>query len=67
MLIPTAIMKRLPYLASAAALSLAACYGGERANSGECPAGETCSPATPTGLDFVGNKLANELLLMPMT
>lgn len=52
-------MKRLALLA----LSLAACYGGERANSGECPAGETCSPATPSGLDFVGNKLANEILL----
>lgn len=52
-------MKRLALLA----LSLAACYGGERANSGECPAGETCSPATPNGLDFVGNKLANEILL----
>ena len=52
-------MKRLAFIA----LSLSACYGGERANSGECPAGETCSPATPSGLDFVGNKLANELLL----
>lgn len=53
-------MKRLALLA----LSLAACYGGERANNGgECPAGETCSPATPNGLDFVGNKLANEVLL----
>lgn len=52
-------MKRLAFLA----LSLAACYGGERANTGECPAGETCSPATPNGLDFVGNKLANEILL----
>lgn len=52
-------MKRLALLA----LSLAACYGGERANSGECPAGETCSPATPRGLEFVGNSLANEVLL----
>ena len=53
-------MKRLALLA----LSLAACYGGERANNGgECPAGETCSPATPNGLDFVGNGLANEVLL----
>lgn len=53
-------MKRLALLA----LSLAACYGGERANNGgECPAGETCSPATPNGLDFVGNALANEVLL----
>jgi hypothetical protein len=53
-------MKRLALLA----LSLAACYGGERANnSGECPAGEACSPATPNGLDFVGNALANEVLL----
>jgi hypothetical protein len=42
---------------------LVGCYGGERRNTGECPAGETCSDLTPTGLDFVGNSLIGELLL----
>ncbi|MFT3693327.1 MAG: hypothetical protein QM831_09325 [Kofleriaceae bacterium] len=28
--------------------------GGERADTGQCPAGETCSPKTPNGLAFVG-------------
>ena len=42
---------------------VAACYGGERHTSGQCPAGETCSPATPTGLQFIGNALAGELVL----
>jgi hypothetical protein len=37
----------------AAVLLVAAC-GGEREESGQCPAGEVCSPATPNGLDFVG-------------
>lgn len=34
---------------------------GERAATGECPAGEICSPNTPNGLHFVGNTLADEL------
>jgi hypothetical protein len=54
-------MKRL--LISFLGLPLVACYGGERRNSGECPAGETCSDLTPGGLDFIGNRLAGELLL----
>jgi hypothetical protein len=33
--------------------------GGERADTGQCPAGETCSPATPFGLQFVGTQLAD--------
>jgi len=53
-------MKRLLLSLS---LPLVACYGGERRNTGECPAGETCSPETPGGLDFVGNRLVGELLL----
>lgn len=37
-----------------------ACAGekrGERSTSGECPAGEVCSAATPNGLVFVGEAL----------
>ena len=48
-----------------AALSLA-CMGevdGERAMTGECPAGEVCSDATPTGLTFVGNTFYDESAL----
>jgi len=37
-----------------ASLLLAACTGGERADSGQCPAGEVCSTETPYGLHFVG-------------
>ena len=55
-------MKRLLYL-SFLSLPLIGCYGGERRNTGECPAGEVCSDLTPTGLDFIGNRLVGELLL----
>ena len=48
-------MKRLAYLAT---ILLAACTGGERAETGQCPAGETCSAATPNGLQFLGVDLA---------
>jgi hypothetical protein len=41
---------------------VAACTGGERASSGECPAGEVCSPDTPRGLHFIGNAMADQLL-----
>lgn len=45
-----------------APLLLAACNtAGERADTGECPAGEVCSPDTPRGLHFIGNTLADEL------
>lgn len=54
-------MKRLVY--SLLPLPLVACYGGERRNTGECPAGEVCSELTPRGLDFIGNRLVGELLL----
>lgn len=43
-----------------------ACLGeveGERASTGECPAGETCSDATPEGLDFVGRAFFDEPIL----
>ena len=55
-------MKRLLYV-SFLSLPLIGCYGGERYNTGECPAGETCSDLTPTGLQFIGNGLFGELLL----
>ena len=56
-------MKRLLFSFSFLSLPLVACYGGERRETGECPAGETCSDLTPTGLDFIGNRLVGELLL----
>lgn len=48
-----------------AALSLACMseVDGERAATGECPAGETCSDATPTGLRFVGNTMYDQSVL----
>jgi hypothetical protein len=55
-------MKRLLLLASAS-IPLVGCYGGERYNSGKCPAGETCSDLTPTGLLFVGTDLVDDILL----
>ena len=43
-------------------LPLAACNtAGERASTGECPAGEDCSPATPNGLHFIGSGLADDV------
>ncbi len=44
------------------AVPLIGCTGGERANSGECPAGEVCSPETPRGLHFIGNAIADQVL-----
>ena len=46
------IMKRLLAL-----LVVPACVGGERADTNQCPAGETCSPETPAGLQFIGTSL----------
>ncbi len=40
---------------------VAACTGGERASSGECPAGEDCSPETPRGLHFIGNTISGQV------
>ena len=42
---------------------LAACTGGERADSGQCPAGETCSPATPRGLHFIGESSVDQIFI----
>ncbi|HTL35589.1 MAG TPA: hypothetical protein VL326_20815 [Kofleriaceae bacterium] len=57
-------MKRILLLASPLiSLAGAGCYGGERYNTGECPAGETCSDLTPKGLQFVGNHLVDDILL----
>lgn len=39
-------------------LLVPACFGGERADTGKCPAGETCSDLTPQGLQFVGREFA---------
>ncbi len=45
------------------AVPLVACNtAGERADTGECPAGEVCSAATPRGLHFIGVTLADELI-----
>ncbi len=56
-------MKRLAYLSAAlCSLPLVACYGGDRANGG-CPAGETCSAATPNGLLFIGRNPSDQLNL----
>lgn len=54
----------LASLSVPALLSLVGCTTlGERAESGECPAGEVCSSATPYGLHFIGNPMADELFL----
>lgn len=44
-------------------LSLVACNtAGERADTGECPAGEVCSSATPRGLHFIGTPIADDII-----
>ena len=48
-------------LVLASVLVLPACFGGERAETGQCPAGETCSALTPNGLQFVGATLADDV------
>ncbi|HUJ62506.1 MAG TPA: hypothetical protein VLX92_28590 [Kofleriaceae bacterium] len=53
-------MKRLLYVTLAL---LPACMGGERNETGQCPAGEVCSPATPDGLYFVGRPIAGDIEL----
>lgn len=42
---------------------LIGCTGGERASTGQCPAGETCSPRTPYGLHFLGSSLVDDVVL----
>ena len=54
-------MKRLSLLWLSILGLGAGCYGGERAVTGKCPAGEVCSPATPYGLQFVGNAVIDGL------
>lgn len=56
-------MKRL-FVSLMSLAALPACTGGERANTGDCPAGEVCSPDTPNGLHFIGNQLADSLNLV---
>ena len=50
-----------------ASLLLAACTGGERASSGECPAGEVCSDQTPNGLHFLGDTMADSAIVGVLT
>jgi len=67
------MMRSKTHRARALALSVAllsvlclACLGevdGERATTGECPAGEICSEATPDGLTFVGRMFFDEPML----
>jgi hypothetical protein len=56
-------MTRIHYLLLPLPLSLVACFGGERAKTGQCPAGEVCSDKTPRGLHFIGNRLVDALQL----
>jgi hypothetical protein len=60
-------MIRFSTLASISVPALVSLLGcttlGERAESGECPAGEVCSAATPYGLHFIGNPMADEIFL----
>jgi hypothetical protein len=55
-------MNRVLFIALS--LPLVACYdgAGERFETGQCPAGETCSDTTPTGLQFIGNRLYDVLV-----
>ena len=55
--------RRLRFASLLASLPLAACTGGERNQTGECPADEVCSPLTPNGLHFVGQSLVGVPLL----
>jgi len=45
-----------------ALLSTACVTGGQRANTGDCPAGEVCSSKTPNGLLFRGPRFADDFL-----
>jgi hypothetical protein len=56
---------RFAYLVTSllASLPLVGCFGGERESTGECPAGEVCSPKTPNGLHFIGDALVDDVLL----
>jgi hypothetical protein len=55
--------RRLLLASLVASLGLAACTGGERNQTGECPADEACSPLTPDGLHFIGPTLVGVLPL----
>lgn len=52
-------MKRMILMALVS--SLTGCLAGDRASSGECPTGETCSDDTPEGLYFRGTTIAGVL------
>jgi hypothetical protein len=51
-------MRFLASLTFSSLLFSAACTGGERNQTGECPADEECSPLTPYGMHFTGVPLA---------
>lgn len=64
MLLPSAMNNRLSLRLGLLGLpfALVACNtAGERADTGECPAGEVCSDATPYGMHFVGVTFADEM------
>jgi hypothetical protein len=52
-----------PVLVLPLAVAATGCVtGGERANTGDCPAGEVCSSKTPDGLLFRGPRFADDFL-----
>src|SRR5690349_21972721 len=55
-------MKGLACSILVAALA-AACTGGERNQTGDCPPDEVCSPLTPDGMHFTGVSLVGVPLL----
>ena len=53
---------KLSPIAVATLISAAGCNGGDRANGGECPDDEVCSPKTSEGLYFRSYGYANRLV-----
>lgn len=54
------------FASTLAAAALAACTGGERNVTGDCPADEECSDLTPNGMHFTGADLVGiPLLALP--
>jgi hypothetical protein len=60
---PTFFQLTTFFVSTTTVLSLAGCaLPGQREMSGACPAGETCSSATPSGLFFSGASLSDGIL-----
>ncbi|MCE9575340.1 MAG: hypothetical protein K8W52_19470 [Deltaproteobacteria bacterium] len=57
-------MTRIPYFASALIAFAACATEGQRRDTGACPTGEVCSPATPDGLSFVGATFGDDWLVL---